>query len=312
MSRRSNTSNHSPQEPVERAVTPYTHSAPFDSRQQTPASRVASGPSLPRSNQGSPSRQSRSRRESPVQADRSLEARIKLRVDSSENASFYEDPIIQVRLPYPEDFEEVYGVPEEWWTHYATPAVGHIPTAAHTISVVKTDATANEFRKVFRRLGQRIYGIAPPTVDQYYPSPNCEVWATVLFERLDRLTTFIPNCLVTQDYIPTVCVADQPEYGNFFIDLVRNRDRSLRASLEPLEAPPLPQWPYAQCYFDSTAFEVAAVVFRDEVERFIAWLYMHAPERSVYSSQNSSNASDAASEQRNTLPLLQELQEATM
>jgi hypothetical protein len=70
----------------------------------------------------------------------------------------------------------------------------------------------------------------------------------------------------------------------------------------------VPQWPQADCIFTAPAFEVAAVLFRDEVERFITWVYQRALDRS--------NPSSPAHSEELTVQvqpsLLKDLEEATL
>jgi hypothetical protein len=78
---------------------------------------------------------------------------------------------------------------------------------------------------------------------------------------LDLLMVFKPNCLVTTKCLAAVCPEDNPAYGAFYLTLIQ-----LRNSVIQTTAPEVPQWPQADCIFTAPAFEVAAVLFRDEVE----------------------------------------------
>jgi hypothetical protein len=136
-----------------------------------------------------------------------------------------------------------------------------------------------------------------------YPSERCEKWAQEILYELDLLLVFKPNCLVTRKRLAAVCPEDNPSYGAFYLTLTQ-----LRNSVRQSNAPEVPQWPQADCIFTAPAFEVAAVLFRDEVERFITWIYQRALEQS--------NPSSPAHSEELTVQvqpsLLKDLEEATL
>jgi hypothetical protein len=136
-----------------------------------------------------------------------------------------------------------------------------------------------------------------------YPSSRCEKWAQEILYELDLLMVFKPNCLVTRKRIAAVCPEDNPAYGAFDLTLTQ-----LRSSVMRSNAPEVPQWPQADCIFTAPAFEVAAVLFRDEVERLITWIYQHALEHSNPSSPAHSEELTVQAQPS----LLKDLQEATL
>jgi hypothetical protein len=94
-----------------------------------------------------------------------------------------------------------------------------------------------------------------------YPSKRCEKWAQEVLYELDQLMIFKPNCLVTRKLLAAVCPEDNLAYGAFHLTLTQ-----LRQSVVGSTTPEVPLWPQADCIFTAPAFEVAAVLFRDEVE----------------------------------------------
>jgi hypothetical protein len=136
-----------------------------------------------------------------------------------------------------------------------------------------------------------------------YPSERCEKWAQEILYELDLLLVFKPNCLVTRKRLAAVCPEDNPAYGALYLTLTQ-----LRNSVKQSNAPEVPQWPQADCIFTAPAFEVAAVLFRDEVERFITWIYQRALERSNPSSPAHSEELTVQAQPS----LLKDLEEATL
>jgi hypothetical protein len=193
---------------------------------------------------------------------------------NEKDGSFYQDPLIQKFLPYAliTTTIELTKDQQSELTFY--------PEAAHLTSWVKNDASLNEFRRVYRRLGRTIYSIPNPPIEyNVYPSERCEKWAQEILCELDLLLVFKPKYLVTRKRLAAVCPEDNPSYGAFYLTLTQ-----LRNSVRQSNTLEVPQWPQADCIFTAPAFEVAAVLFRDEVERSITWIYQHALERSNPSS----------------------------
>jgi hypothetical protein len=217
---------------------------------------------------------------------------------NEKDGSFYQDPLIQKFLPYAPvatTFEITKDQQSEL-TFY--------PEATHLTSWVKTHADLNEFRRVYRKLGRTIYSIpSPPMEYNVYPSERCEKWAQEILYELDLLLVFKPNCLVTRKRLAAVCPEDNPSYCAFYLTLTQ-----LRNSVRQSNAPEVPQWPQADCIFTAPAFEVAAVLFRDEVERFITWIYQRALERSNPSSPAHSEELTVQAQPS----LLKDLEEATL
>ncbi|KAG9077443.1 hypothetical protein FS749_010665 [Ceratobasidium sp. UAMH 11750] len=182
---------------------------------------------------------------------------------------------------------------------------------ARLISWCRLNPEANNIRKEYRRLGRRIFAIPTPEPEfNLYPSVNCEIWAEDLLVLLDDLVTFKPNYQVTRARIFAVCMTDRPEYGAFHIRLMQLRDATARSNQDHALQPLVPRFPKDDCFYDQTAFGVAAVIYRDEIERFIAWLYLNLPEQHVNTPPPSSRGSPVGSEV-NMVPLAEELRNAT-
>jgi hypothetical protein len=217
---------------------------------------------------------------------------------NEKDGSFYQDPLIQKFLPYA-PITTTFDITKDQQSELT-----FYPEAARLTSWVKNDASLNEFRRVYRKLGRTIYSIpSPPMEYNVYPSSRCEKWAQEILNELDLLMVFKPNCLVTRKHLAAVCPGDNPSYGAFYLTLTQLRNGIVRSN-----TPEVPQWPQADCIFTAPAFEVAAVLFRDEVERFITWIYQCALERSNPSSPAHSEELTVQAQPS----LLKDLEEATL
>src|SRR5690242_5401167 len=99
-----------------------------------------------------------------------------------------------------------------------------------------------------------------------YPSDSCEEWACDVFTALNGLLAFDPNILVMRNQILAVVPDNNPAYGAMYLSLMA-MENNLRAK----SAPDIPVWLRSDCIFTEDASEVAAVVYRDEVECFVTW-----------------------------------------
>jgi hypothetical protein len=124
---------------------------------------------------------------------------------NEKDGSFYQDPLIQKFLPYA-PITTTFDITKEQQSKLT-----FYPEAAHLTSWVKEDASLNEFRRVYRKLGHTIYSIPnPPMEYNVYPSSHYEKWAQEILYELDLLMVFKPNCLVTRKHIAAVCPEDNP------------------------------------------------------------------------------------------------------
>ncbi|KDN43402.1 hypothetical protein RSAG8_06186, partial [Rhizoctonia solani AG-8 WAC10335] len=149
-----------------------------------------------------------------------------------------------------------------------------MPASAGMTSIVRTNKDANESRKTFRRLGRDFYNIRMPAPEEArYPSQACEAWASHIFKLLDIVVTFKPTCHITNELIPAQEIGHWPEYGELHIAYTQLINQSVmqRSARDALF--PIPVWPAPECLFHAQAFEVAAVSFRDQMERSIQKLY---------------------------------------
>ncbi|KDN40408.1 hypothetical protein RSAG8_08171, partial [Rhizoctonia solani AG-8 WAC10335] len=149
-----------------------------------------------------------------------------------------------------------------------------LPATAALTSTVRKDKSINDCRKIFRRLGRDLYGIRMPTSDETrYPSQSCEAWASHIFNLLDTVVTFRPTCRITNKLTPAQEIDFWPEYGELHIAYMQLINQSLVRQCERNSLLPIPEWPASDCLFHAKAFEVAAVSFRDQMERSIQKLY---------------------------------------
>ena len=218
-----------------------------------------------------------------------------MRLVSHENDSFENDPLIQRFLPYSSHaYTEIL------------PNASRLPPKAfkstQMTSQCRNDPEGNEYQRVFRKLGRKLYNIQePPEGMTLYPSDSFEEWACNVFTALNGLLAFDPNILVTRNQILAVVPDDNPAYGAMYLSLM-----AMRNNLRDKSAPDIPVWPRSNCIFTEDAFEVAAVVYRDEVERFITWVYARSLEQAA-----ETPARSPVSEHGSQHILLQELRDAT-
>jgi hypothetical protein len=75
---------------------------------------------------------------------------------NEKDGSFYQDPLIQKFLPYA-PITTTFDITKDQQSELT-----FYPEAAHLTSWVKNDASLNEFRRVYRKLGRTIYSIPSP------------------------------------------------------------------------------------------------------------------------------------------------------
>ncbi|KDN39703.1 hypothetical protein RSAG8_08621, partial [Rhizoctonia solani AG-8 WAC10335] len=149
-----------------------------------------------------------------------------------------------------------------------------MPASAGRTSQVRLHKEVNDFRKIFRRMGRVFYRLNMPTPEENrYPSRSCEAWAKHIFDILDKVVTFRPTCRITTMRIPAQEIHQWPEYGELYVALTQLINKSITRPSDIESLLPLPEWPASECLFHAHAFEVAAVSFRDQVERTIQKLY---------------------------------------
>ncbi|KAF8751098.1 hypothetical protein RHS01_08806 [Rhizoctonia solani] len=182
--------------------------------------------------------------------------------------SFTNDPAIQKYLPYSPS-TTLYPLNEE-----SPGEFNYQPDCTQMTSWCRKNPQANSFRKVYRQLGRVFYHVEiPPAHENRYPSPSCEQWASHYFKLLDTVVTFRPTCRITTKLVPAQEINHWPEYGKLHIDLNKLIKRTVHSIYDMEELLPIPEWPEHDCLFTSHSFEVAAVTYRDQMERFIQKLY---------------------------------------
>ncbi|KAH7322195.1 hypothetical protein B0J17DRAFT_633549, partial [Rhizoctonia solani] len=149
-----------------------------------------------------------------------------------------------------------------------------MPASAGLTSEVRINKQVNDYRKIFRRMGRIFYSLEMPAPEENrYPSRSCEVWAKHIFDLLDKVVTFRPTCRITALRIPAQEIHRWPEYGQLYIALTQLINRTVTQPGDINSLLPLPEWPASECLFHAHSFEVAAVCFRDQMERTIQKLY---------------------------------------
>ncbi|KEP45078.1 hypothetical protein V565_321590, partial [Rhizoctonia solani 123E] len=185
-----------------------------------------------------------------------------------QNYSLLDSADILKYLPYTPD-TTMYALPSDLAKEYE-----FLPASAALTSTVRKDKSINDCRKIFRRLGRDLYGIHMPLSEEMrYPSQSCEVWASYLFNLLDSVVTFRPTCCITKKLIPAQEIGFWPEYGELNVAYTHLINRSLTQQCDIDSLLPIPEWPASNCLFHAKAFEVAAISFRDQMERSIQKLY---------------------------------------
>ncbi|QRW24332.1 hypothetical protein RhiXN_10656 [Rhizoctonia solani] len=187
---------------------------------------------------------------------------------NSRSSSATSSPELRKYLPYLPD-TPAYAITDKEIADYSFQ-----PASAGLISETRLDPEISRARRTLRRLARNLYNLLMPTQqDSYTPNQSCETWAAHLFELLDIVTTFRPTCVITNKLIPAQDIHYWPEYGELHIAYNSLVAKTIRKSNELDLLLLTPEWPASKCLFDACAFEVAAVSFRDQMERSIQRLH---------------------------------------
>ncbi|QRV97198.1 hypothetical protein RhiJN_25217 [Ceratobasidium sp. AG-Ba] len=130
----------------------------------------------------------------------------------------------------------------------------------------------NQERRNARHIAQIIYQQpVPPKQHMVYLSKKDERMVEKEMTLLDDLTQFKPQyvVLVQNQGIPVQCLNDNPNYWKLS-DILARRYKAA-STLSKSQGPAVPQWPQLQDSFDCKQFIVAAVLYRDEVTRFLTY-----------------------------------------
>ncbi|QRV83408.1 Retrovirus-related Pol polyprotein from transposon [Ceratobasidium sp. AG-Ba] len=130
----------------------------------------------------------------------------------------------------------------------------------------------NEERRNARSIGRMIYQRpTPPSEHMYYLNEWNEEQVPREMAILDHLTRFEPKhiVLINGKGYPTQSHNEDRFYWELQ-NLLRNRRQSASEHAKA-RGPAVPEWPQLTHSFDSKQFIVAAVLFRDDVTRFLAY-----------------------------------------
>ncbi|QRV87090.1 Retrovirus-related Pol polyprotein from transposon [Ceratobasidium sp. AG-Ba] len=175
---------------------------------------------------------------------------------------------LQRYLPYPWQ-KEHYQLDATLKDRYMLP----LPMAQRISNLQHlADNAINEERRNARQIGRMIYQRpTPPEEHMFYLSQQDERLVQEEMNILDYLTRFELQYVVVDNNrgIPVQSHNDEPQYWKLY-NLLANRRQD--ASIEvKRRGPAVPEWPHLQDSFDSKQFIVAAVLYRDEVTRFLAY-----------------------------------------
>jgi hypothetical protein len=153
----------------------------------------------------------------------------------------------------------------------------YYPSSAKLINIVQRNPELNEQRGVARYIGMRIYK-RPMVPDAYncYLSLKGIQWAGEYLHKLEQLCLFMPEWRHKSTGEP-VMYLNQDFYRSFHRDLKHLEHIYLTRHTSENEPPhpKVPSYPETgrDFGFNKPQHEIAAVLYRDEVERFLAYVY---------------------------------------
>ncbi|QRV96541.1 Retrovirus-related Pol polyprotein from transposon [Ceratobasidium sp. AG-Ba] len=176
-------------------------------------------------------------------------------------------------LPIPPLPNSVYSAlteREQRWLTYQ-------PVSTRSTNWTRLEGQIADRRRLARAIGRRIYNKEPPT-DAYnrYPSTGCREQFSEILELLDEVCTFRPEWILNSTEEP-VMFLDFALHRRLRMSLIGIRHQFLHyAPSNGIPHPPIPTHPEPKKYYGFTkeAHEIASVLFRDEVERFLAYVYI--------------------------------------
>ncbi|QRV94988.1 hypothetical protein RhiJN_23006 [Ceratobasidium sp. AG-Ba] len=145
----------------------------------------------------------------------------------------------------------------------------------------------NDQRRWARTIARVIYQRGTPHASHMsYLSAQDEDLCPQEMILLDHLCLFIPEhlVLINGQGIPTTCHSDKQTYWDL-INMLANR-RQQATHIDRQLGPSVPEWPRLEDSFDNKQFAVAAVLFRDEVTRFLAYYLKQELNRAMAASFN--------------------------
>jgi hypothetical protein len=153
----------------------------------------------------------------------------------------------------------------------------YYPSSAKLINAVQRDPELNEQRRGARYIGMKIYK-RPMVLDAYncYLSLKGFQWAGEYLHKLEHLCLFMPDWRHKTTEEPAMYL-NQDFYQSFHRDLKHLECLYLTRQTSENE-PPHPKVPtYPETGkdygFNKQQYEIAAVLYRDEVEWFLAYVY---------------------------------------
>ncbi|QRV97001.1 Undecaprenyl phosphate-alpha-4-amino-4-deoxy-L-arabinose arabinosyl transferase [Ceratobasidium sp. AG-Ba] len=176
-------------------------------------------------------------------------------------------------LPIPPLPNSVYSAlteREQRWLTYQ-------PVSTRSTNWTRLEGQIADRRRLARAIGRRIYNKEPP-IDAYnrYPSTGCREQFSEILELLDEVCTFRPEWILNSTEEP-VMFLDFALHRRLRMSLIGIRHQFLHyAPSNGIPHPPIPTHPEPKKYYGFTkeAHEIASVLFRDEVERFLAYVYI--------------------------------------
>ncbi len=204
------------------------------------------------------------------QGGRHLQSDFSLRFQTDEDAK---QELEFTYLPYLPLFKDSYPLLSAQEKRH----LSYYPAAAHDTNSVRRIPDVNKRRRIAREIGRYIYrNTLPPVQHTVYPSTGCREFFSEEFQLLDNLCEFNPTALHPNAKEPCMWL-DRTMYIGLLRNLKAIQRKYLTRTMSEIEDPhpPVPVYPEVRSgfAFNKWQHEVAAITFRDEVERFLGYTY---------------------------------------
>ncbi|QRW04568.1 hypothetical protein RhiLY_03567 [Ceratobasidium sp. AG-Ba] len=151
------------------------------------------------------------------------------------------------------------------------------PVSTRSTNWTRLDKQISDRRRLARAIGRRIYNVDRP-IDAHnrYPSTGCREQFQEILDLLDDVCAFRPEWILNSTEEP-IMFLDFALHRRLRMSLIGIRHQFLHyAPSNGIPHPPIPTHPEPRKYYGFTkeAHEIASVLFRDEVERFLAYVYI--------------------------------------
>ncbi|QRV73334.1 Undecaprenyl phosphate-alpha-4-amino-4-deoxy-L-arabinose arabinosyl transferase [Ceratobasidium sp. AG-Ba] len=151
------------------------------------------------------------------------------------------------------------------------------PVSTRSTNWTRLEKQISDRRRLARAIGQRIYNVDQP-IDAHnrYPSTGCREQFQEILDLLDDVCAFRPEWILNSTEEP-IMFLDFALHRRLRMSLIGIRHQFLHyAPSNGIPHPPIPTHPEPRKYYGFTkeAHEIASVLFRDEVERFLAYVYI--------------------------------------